>query len=229
MKKILTLSLLCFLLIACESYSQKTILAPSDFEKELSQNDVQLLDVRTAGEFQSGHLKNALQANWNNKAEFKDRTSHLDIKKPVLVYCAAGSRSSAAGDWLMQQGFKVKELKGGIISWKQSNKPVAQSSNEKPITATEYKVLTNLAAVVLIDFGADWCPPCIKMEPVIEQLKKDLGDKYTLVKVDAGVQTELMKQVNVESIPTFIIYKNGSESWRKTGIVDINELKQKIQ
>ena len=229
MKKILTLSLSCFLLIACETYSQKTTLPPSDFEKELSQNNVQLLDVRTASEYQSGHLINALQADWNNKAEFKDRTSHLDKKKTILVYCAAGSRSSAAGDWLMQQGYQVKELKGGIISWKQASKPVVQVANEKPVTAAEYKVLTNLAPVVLIDFGAEWCPPCKKMEPVMEQLKKDLGEKYTLVKVDAGVQTELMKQVNVENIPTFIIYKNGTESWRKTGIVSINELKEKIQ
>ena len=228
MTKFITLSICCWLLLACDSYSQKAILDPQGFESALTEGNVQLLDVRTAKEYQSGHLKNALQADWNNQPDFKDRTAHLDKDKPVFVYCAAGSRSAAAAEWLAGQGYKVTELKGGFIGWKSANKPVEQPSNEKPISLAEYKVMTNLGPVVLVDIGAEWCPPCKKMEPVLEQLKKDLGEKFKLVKIDAGMQTELMKQLNAEKIPTFIIYKNGGESWRKVGIADINELKRNL-
>jgi rhodanese-related sulfurtransferase len=229
MKKILCLSVCCWLLMACESYSQKTVLDPSAFEKEITVGSPQVLDVRTAREYQTGHIRSALQADWNNKAEFKERTAHLDKSRPVLIYCAAGSRSSAAADELLKEGYKVRELKGGMIGWKSAGKPVDQATNEQPISLAEYKVMTNLGQTVLIDFGAEWCPPCRKMEPVLEQLKKDMGDKLKLVKVDAGTQTELMKLVDVEKIPTFIIYKNGAESWRKTGIADLQDLKQNLK
>ena len=64
---------------------------------------------------------------------------------------------------------------------------------------------------VLVDFGAEWCPPCKKMEPVLNQFMKQNATKLTLVKMDGGVETELMKTLNVDALPTFILYKNGKE------------------
>jgi rhodanese-related sulfurtransferase len=79
------------------------------------------LDVRTAGEYQSGHFKNSLQADWLNKEQFTDRIKYLDKNKPLLVYCASGVRSGAAAKWLLENGFTdVQNLKGGWFhgSWK---------------------------------------------------------------------------------------------------------------
>ncbi|RYY22101.1 MAG: thioredoxin [Chitinophagaceae bacterium] len=221
----------CFviLIIACQSDSRKTAVDPQRFEAALAADSVQLLDVRTPKEFQAGHLENALQADWTNQAEFKERISHLDKSKPVFVYCGTGNRSASAGDLLIAQGFTVTEMNGGFNAWKAANKPIVQLPNEMPVSLTEYKVLTNLSPVVLVDIGADWCPPCKKMEPVLETLGKDLRDNFKLVKIDAGIQTDLMRKVGAEQIPTFIIYKNGIETWRKVGIVGIEELKYNLQ
>ena len=82
MKHLLPIILLITILPACQSQnsSVKTNLNPDEFEKGMTQPNVQLLDVRTAGEFRNGHLKNALQADWRDKAQFKDRTQHLGFR-----------------------------------------------------------------------------------------------------------------------------------------------------
>ena len=75
-----------FLLFSCNSGAQTGKEVSADqFEKDLQQGDVQLLDVRTAGEYRTGHIKKALQANWNDQKEFADRTTALDnaIKEEI--------------------------------------------------------------------------------------------------------------------------------------------------
>jgi thioredoxin-like negative regulator of GroEL len=76
---------------------------------------------------------------------------------------------------------------------------------------------------ILVDFGATWCPPCKKMEPVLATLQQKAAGKYNLVKIDGGVHLTIMQQLKVEALPTFIIYKNGKEVWRKQGIVNLEE------
>jgi thioredoxin len=82
--------------------------------------------------------------------------------------------------------------------------------------------------MVLVDFGATWCPPCKKMEPVIQQLKVKMNKKVQISYVDGGQQTALMDQQKVEALPTFILYKSGKEVWRKQGIVTEEEFTQVI-
>ena len=96
------------------------------------------------------------------------------------------------------------------------------------ITMKEYQRQVSVAPVVLADFSAGFCPPCRKMEPVLQQLQTDMAGKFSLLKIDAGVQTALMKEANVTEMPTFILYKNGKEVWRKQGITTLQELKKEI-
>ncbi len=218
---------LLFLFSGCHAQKEKQLDA-SGFEKAILEKKVQLLDVRTAQEFRSGHLAHALQADWNNETEFNDRTGHLDKSIPVYVYCLSGARSAAAAQQLRQKGFEVFELKGGILRWKAENKPLEGASSRPPMTAAEYDAQTRSQAVVLVDFGADWCPPCKKMEPVINGLVTEKGNAFKLLKVDGGNDTEVMKLHGVEALPVFIIYKNGKEVWRKQGIVSREELEKNL-
>ena len=135
--------------------------------------------MRTPGEYQAGHRKNALQADWLQPDQFKDRVQYLDKTKPILVYCASGGRSSKAALWLAQNGFKnIENLKGGFTQWKLENKPFESTSNVPQVSMKDYKAYTKSSGVVLIEFGAEWCPPCQKMKPVIEALQKELKDKF---------------------------------------------------
>lgn len=228
MKKLLAFFALSALLISCQGNAQDG-LPPAGFEKRIQAEQVQLLDVRTAGEFQSGHLKNSLQADWLDKAQFAERIKYLDKSKPLLVYCASGIRSAAAAKYLQSNGFKeVQNLKGGLTAWKLEGKTIEAPSGSAQMTLDQYQGLTQSAEVVLVDFGAEWCPPCKKMEPVLAQLQKDLAGKFKLVKVDGGLDIDVMKSQNVETLPVFIIYQNGKETWRKQGVVELSELKEKL-
>lgn len=93
--KYILLSACFFLFIQCNSQTT-TKMEADNFEKAIQQDGIQILDVRTASEYNGGHLKNALQANWNDPAEFQNRTQHLDKNKPLYIYCLSGGRSSAA-------------------------------------------------------------------------------------------------------------------------------------
>lgn len=220
----------CILLLAPGGFSQETILPPTEFEKQISQAGIQVLDVRTSEEYVSGHIRNALQADWLNREEFKERVQYLDRTKPVYVYCGSGVRSTAAAKWLGSNGFhQVIELENGFISWKKNNQPIESELKVKQLGKAEYRSLLDTSSLVLIDFGAKWCPPCRKMEPVLDQLQKDLSTKFILIKVDAGVHTTIMQQLRVEKLPTFILYKNGKEIWRKEGLVTLEEFKSHIQ
>jgi rhodanese-related sulfurtransferase len=218
-----------FLFSSCAAQNAPKQIFADEFEKGIVAGNIQLLDVRTAGEYQSGHLKNALLADWNNEAQFKDRTQYLDKKKAVYVYCLSGARSSAAADWLLQQGYtNVVSLKGGMNAWKQANKTVEGASNIPQMTIEAYQATVSGNETVLVDFGADWCPPCKKMEPVLEQLKTEKKGQFKFVRVDGGVHTRVMKAMDVEALPVFIIYKNGKIVWRKQGIVSLEELKANL-
>jgi thioredoxin len=219
-----------FLAFSFGCYSQdKTSLSAPEFKDGISKNDIQILDVRTAGEYQNGHIQNALLANWNNKDEFFERVKYIDKTKPVYVYCLSGGRSSAAAKWMRENGYKpVFELQGGINAWKNASLPVEGASNVKQITMEEYQSQIANNGLVLVDFSATWCPPCKKMEPVVAQLQKDIGDKFKFVQIDAGAQTDIMKQMDVSEIPVFILYKNGKEIWRKKGVVELDEFKKQI-
>lgn len=228
MKRFFSFLLLSTILVSCQGQAQDG-LTVSEFEKRISTGESQLLDVRTAGEFQSGHLKNSLQADWLNNKEFTERIKYLDKSKPLLVYCASGLRSADAAKYLLGQGFtNVQNLKGGLTAWKLEGKTVESPAGTAQMTIDQYNQQILSAEVVLVDFGAEWCPPCKKMEPVLAQLQKELTGQFKLVKVDGGMDIDVMKTQQVESLPVFIIYKNGKETWRKQGVVELSELKAKL-
>lgn len=227
MKKLLPLLLI--IIHACNSEAQLSVLNAAAYAEAIKSDNIQILDARTADEYKSGHLNNALQANWLNKAEFEDRTQHLDKNKTVYIYCLSGGRSAAAGTFLTSKGYKVINLEGGMNAWKMANLPVVGAGSVKQTTLDSYMGQVQSTPIVLVDFGAEWCPPCRKMEPVLDAFMKANAGKLTLVKMDGGVEDQLMKSLNVEALPTFILYKNGKEFIRKQGLVSQEEFSSWIK
>jgi rhodanese-related sulfurtransferase len=218
--------------LSCTSQSRTSVKIDAvSFEKAITGNNVQVLDVRTSQEFNSGHIKNALQSNWNNQTEFVDRIQYLDKDKSVYVYCMVGARSAAAADWMRNNGFKnVIELNGGINAWKKLNKPLEENAiTEKQLTIEEYQAKIPLDKTTLVEFGAPWCPPCVKMQPVLDDLISTKNLNFQFVKIDAGLHLNVMNELKIEPIPVFIVYKNGKETWRKVGLVTKEELIAQIQ
>lgn len=82
---------------------------------------------------------------------------------------------------------------------------------------------------VLVDFHATWCGPCKMMSPVLSGLKKDLGDQLTIVKVDIDKQPAIASTMQVQSVPTLILYRAGKILWRQSGVLDTTTLKNALR
>jgi len=128
MKTISTFLLIIITTLACSQTDQTLIkqnVNADDFEKMLTNENIQLIDVRTPGEFKDGFIKNAQLIDFTQKAQFDAAIAKLDKEKPVMLYCAVGGRSSKTASLLQEKGFKeIYDLTGGFNQWKASNKPI---------------------------------------------------------------------------------------------------------
>ncbi|MBD0833226.1 rhodanese-like domain-containing protein [Aestuariibaculum sediminum] len=95
-----------------------TVISAADFKQQIENKNVQLIDVRTAGEFKSGAIKNATNIDYLS-GNFISKCDSLNKDKPVYLYCRSGARSARAAKKLSRAGFsKIYDLKGGISSYK---------------------------------------------------------------------------------------------------------------
>ena len=83
--------------------------------------------------------------------------------------------------------------------------------------------------LTLVDFFATWCGPCQMQIPVLTELKKAIGEKATILKIDVDKNEELATLYRVMSVPTLILFKSGEAIWRESGYHDLNTLKTLIE
>lgn len=93
----------------------------------------------------------------------------------------------------------------------------------------KYDDVIKSSEVVLVEFYASWCPHCQRMMPVVAQIKELLQGKVNIYQFDIDKNSELADAEGAESVPTFIIYKNGQEQWRQSGEMDGQVLLSKIE
>lgn len=92
-----------------------------------------------------------------------------------------------------------------------------------------YEEAIESTPVTLVEFYASWCPHCQRMMPYVAEIKKKLEGKADVYQFDVDKNPELTDAEGVESYPTFIIYKNGTEKWREAGEMDPDALLSKIE
>ena len=224
-KLCISLFLMASFLMSCAQSSTSTsqVLKAAAYKEAIAAKNIQVLDVRTAAEFNAGHIQNALQANWLDQKEFANRTQHLDKNLTVYVYCQVGARSASAQAALKAKGYNVINLEGGLSNWKMNGFPVEGTVNKAQMSVEDLNTTTSSNKIVLVEIGGDWCPPCRKMLPVLEKLKQKPAAPFYFLKVDGANDIDVMKSLNAEGLPTFILFKNGKETWRHEGLVTLEE------
>ncbi|MBI9042775.1 thioredoxin [Lutibacter sp.] len=81
---------------------------------------------------------------------------------------------------------------------------------------------------VLVDFTADWCGPCKNMAPILKQLKAELKDAVSIIKINVDNNQELAAKYQVQGVPTFMVFKNGKQTFRQSGMMSLTQLKQVV-
>jgi len=228
-------SLLLFVALffsACSSNGGNPVLDAKSFSEKLKATpNAVLLDVRTPEEFSKEYIEGALLADWNSD-DFQRRIDAIDKNAPVFVYCLSGGRSSSAAKKMRNDGFKeVYELDGGIMQWRSNNLPETThgaTPKQAGMSIQQFEKITKGNKLVLVDFNAEWCAPCKKMLPMIEEISASMQDVVKVEKIDVDVNSELATTLKVESIPMFILYKNGTEVWKHLGLIEKDKLIEAI-
>lgn len=93
----------------------------------------------------------------------------------------------------------------------------------------DYNDMISTANVVLVEFFATWCPHCRRMAPIVEQVSELVEGRAKVYQLDIDRNQEYADKQNVQSVPTFILYRNSTEVWRHSGEIEANDLLAKVE
>jgi thioredoxin len=217
--------------ISCNEKKGNSVesLHPKEFAEKIKTTDhPQILDVRTPDEFESEHIDNAKNVNWNSD-NFEAKAASYDKSKPVFVYCLSGGRSKKAATKLKELGFDtVYELEGGILNWNEEGFGIPVEV-EAGMSMNDFNDLLNSDKKVLVDFYAVWCGPCKQMEPFLLKMKEEMKDKVVIIRIDVDKNKALATQLKIDQLPTIVLYENKAVQWKTTGFISEKDLKKQLQ
>ncbi|MCB0507403.1 MAG: thioredoxin domain-containing protein [Chitinophagales bacterium] len=220
------LSILLFFTSACNS--QQVDVNPEKFNQLINEDkNAVVLDVRTPEEYNSGYIKDAKSIDYRS-SDFENEVNKLDKNKTYYVYCLSGGRSGSAVKLMQKNGFKnVVNLDGGILAWNAKALPLTQTNSTAvadKISMEQYQQMISSDTLVLVDFYAPWCGPCLKMKPMLEDVAQEYAGKVKVIRLNIDENKQLAKTLNVVKIPILKIFEKGKEKWVHNGYIEKAEL-----
>lgn len=102
--------------------------------------------------------------------------------------------------------------------------------NDYGMTVEEFqKKIAVSKKTVLVYFHADWCMPCVKLKPSINELENETREHCEVIKIDTDANPKIAEFFEINSLPMFIIYKNGKKSWENVGLLTKDQVKAKVE
>lgn len=235
-KQLFLFFLIAIGLISCKKEAQNTdssiesLLSPSEFNSAIkNEKEGIIIDVRTPEEFSKGHLEKAQNINWNN-GDFEQKISTYKKETPLFVYCMSGGRSASASEKLRSLGYtKVYELDGGILSWRNEGLPEIKGNHLQGMTLAQFQELLVGDKLILVDFYADWCVPCKKLKPHLDEIAKEMSNKVTVIRINTDDNQELADELNIDGIPVLQIYKYKQLKWTNVGYIEKAQIVKQLQ
>ena len=89
---------------------------------------------------------------------------------------------------------------------------------------SSFSKIINTNIPVLVDFYADWCGPCKMLAPILKQVKDALEDQIKIVKIDVDKNQALSAKYQVRGVPTMLLFKNGKQVWRQSGVLQKEQI-----
>ena len=138
------------------------------FAELIANQDVVIFDVRTASEFAEGHIEGAINIDYK-QGDFVERSkATLPKDRTIAVYCRSGRRSAGAADLLAKEGFKLVNLKGGIIAWQEAKKPVTTDTYEVDVFKTKSGKTVKFHALMHGSIRMEYDGKEIEIDPVLK-------------------------------------------------------------
>ena len=183
-KRITSLLALLGLATACGHQGFETTNV-NGFASRIETPDVVLLDVRTAEEFDEGHIPNAINIDVKQDGFIEKAKSTLPADKTIAVYCRSGKRSANAAGMLAKEGFKVVNLEGGVMAWKEAGMEIEkkESAYEVDSFTTQNGKTVSIHALVHATMRIEFDGKEIMIDPVTKLGNKTI-DYMDLPKAD---------------------------------------------
>jgi rhodanese-related sulfurtransferase len=203
------------------------------FQELISKKDGIILDVRTKNETDRGHLKDASFVDFYSP-DFESKINLMQKNSPIYIYCQSGARSYKAAQIMARNGFKfIYNLSGGFRMWQNEGMEVTTSvSSEEDLSPElsleDFQKMLETDKAILVEFQTKWCAPCRQMSPVISSIQKDFLNKAIIIQIDADKNRTLAKHFKLNGVPEFIVFKNKKETWRHSGIIEDQALREEL-
>ena len=131
--------------------------------------------------------------------------------------------------WGMEAMEDLKAKMGKGENGKEAVKrPVVASVPKQGTSANYAQWMQRRDVLVLVDYYADWCPPCKQLVPQLEALAKNHGDKVVILKVNVDKEKELAMNAGVESIPDLRLLHGGKQLEKIIGYRPASQLEQMV-